>query len=107
MEIRNNMPSLHVLREALPLAAIILAALFAVVSIQSAEAQQQRRGETSGQGLFKPPHRGPAIGGTSWTLSDVWGEPEMPEPSRDYPGFDQPAGGYNLNGPPDTSPYPN
>jgi hypothetical protein len=56
---------------------------------------------------LQKPHRGPAIGGTSWTLSDVWGVPEMPEPSVEAPGFDYGAGGYELNGPPNQSPYPN
>jgi hypothetical protein len=100
------MPTLPSLYRVLPFAALLLSVALAV-PMESAAQQQQQRGEVSGQGLFQKPHRGPAIGGTSWTLSDVWGEPEMPEPSRDYPGFDYPPGGYNLNGPPSTSPYPN
>ena len=100
------MPTLPPLSRVLPLAALLLSVAL-VVPMESAAQQQQERGEGNGQGLFQRPHRGPAIGGTSWTLSDVWGEPEMPEPSRDYPGFDYPPGGYNLNGPPSTSPYPN
>jgi hypothetical protein len=92
----------------LPVAAFLLAGALALVSFESALAQQQPRNEgSSGQGLFKPPHRGPAIGGTSWTLSDVWGEPKMPKPSYDYPGYNYPPGGYDLNGPPSRSPYPN
>jgi len=107
--------SLKALIRTLPLAAFVLGAfvLGAFVlsaslglSVVSVDAQENtRRGD--GQGLFKKPNRGPAIGGTSWTLSDVWGEPEMPEPSRDYPGYDYPPGGYNLNGGPSQSPYPN
>lgn len=91
---------------AIPFATLLIAASFGLAA-GNAEAQQQQRGEGSGQGVFKKPHRGPVIGGTSWTLSDVWGEPEMPEPSMDYPGYDYPPGGYTLNGPPSTSPYPN
>ncbi|MGH6736178.1 MAG: hypothetical protein ACRECX_08870 [Methyloceanibacter sp.] len=87
------------------LAALVLAASVASLAVASAEAQQQPRNER--QGIFKPPPRGPLIGGTSWTLSDVWGEPEMPKPSLDYPAFNYPPGGYDLNGPPSQSPYPN
>lgn len=104
------MLTLPTLARVLPFMAILVAVAFglAVLAIESADAQQQEpRGQSSGQGAYSKPHRGPAIGGTSWTLSDVWGEPEMPEPSRDYPGFDYPPGGYQLNGPPSTSPYPN
>jgi len=99
------MPTLPVLYRMLPLAAL-LASVALAVPMESA-AQQQQRGNSAGERVYTKPHRGPAVGGTSWTLSDVWGEPEMPEPSRDYPGFDYPPGGYTLNGPPSTSPYPN
>lgn len=101
------MLTLPMLVRVLPLAALLVAASLAL-AVGSAEAQQaEPRGQGSGQGIFKKPHRGPAIGGTSWTLSDVWGEPEMPKPSYDYPGYDYPPGGYTLNGPPSQSPYPN
>ena len=100
------MLSPRALRKILPRAAVILIAAVALVAVDSAMAQQQR-GNNSGQGLFKKPHRGPAIGGTSWTLSDVWGEPKMPKPSYDYPGYNYPPGGFDLNGPPSHSPYPN
>lgn len=99
------MPTLPPFYRVLSLAALLLSVAVAV-PMESA-AQQQQRGDGTGQGLFKKPHRGPAIGGTSWTLSDVWGEPKMPEPSMDNPGYDYPPGGYNLNGTPSTSPYPN
>ena len=89
----------------LPLAALITATSFGL-AIETAEAQDGARGERSG-GILKKPHRGPAIGGTSWTLSDVWGVPEMPEQAIEAPGFDYGAGGYELNGPPNQSPYPN
>lgn len=99
------MPSLTAPFRMLALAALITGLTFTVI-VESADAQQNnRRGD--GQGLFKKPHRGPAIGGTSWTLSDVWGEPKMPEPSLEYPGFNYAPGGYDLNGPPSQSPYPN
>lgn len=94
---------LSLLRLVLPLAPVILVALFAV---GAAEAQQPR-GNDSNEGSWRKPPRNFGVGGTSWTLSDVWGEPEMPEPSMDNPGFDYPPGGYDLNGPPSQSPYPN
>ena len=89
----------------LPLTTLILATSFGL-SVETAEAQNNARGERSG-GILQKPHRGPAIGGTSWTLSDVWGVPEMPEQAVEAPGFDYGAGGYELNGPPNQSPYPN
>lgn len=87
------------------LAALLIAASFGL-SVEPAEAQTSAGTERSG-GVVRKPHRGPAIGGTSWTLSDVWGVPEMPEPPVEAPGFDYGAGGYQLNGPPNQSPYPN
>ena len=99
------MLTLSALVRTLPLAALIAAAPVGL-SIETASAQDGVRSERSG-GLFKRPHRGPAIGGTSWTLSDVWGVPEMPENSQESPGYDYGAGGYELNGPPNQSPYPN
>ena len=96
------------LRNALPLAALLVTATFTTVALETAVAQQQQQGNgVSRERVFTKPHRGPAIGGTSWTLSDVWGEPKMPEPSKDYPGYDYAPGGYTLNGPPSRSPYPN
>lgn len=100
------MLTLPTLSKALPLAALLVAASVGL-ALESAVAQQQERSQGSGQGIFQKPHRGPAIGGTSWTLSDVWGEPKMPEQSMDNPGYDYPPGGYDLNGPPSRSPYPN
>ena len=89
----------------LPLAALIVATSYGL-TLDTAEAQNSARNERSG-GVFKKPHRGPAIGGTSWTLSDVWGVPEMPQDSKQSPGYDYGASGYELNGPPSQSPYPN
>jgi len=99
------MLTLPAVRKILPYAAFLIVASLTFAAFETAVAQQ--RGNGASQRVFKKPHRGPAIGGTSWTLSDVWGEPEMPEPSRDYPGFDYSPGGYTLNGPPNTAPYPN
>lgn len=102
------MLTLPVLRKLLPGAAFVLLASLALVAFESAVAQQQQQQSGSDQGLLRKPHRGPAVGGTSWTLSDVWGEPEMPKAPRDFgPGFDHSPGGYTLNGAPNTSPYPN
>jgi hypothetical protein len=62
---------------------------------------------------------GPAVGGYSMTLSDIWGVPKMPATPKDFgPHFDFPAGGdqtltcgaqgstYYCGGVSD-SPYPN
>src|SRR5262245_9001362 len=49
---------------------------------------------------------GPAVGGYSMTLSEVWGLPEMPPAPKDFgPHFDFPP--ESLNGPPLHDPYPN
>jgi hypothetical protein len=102
------MRTLPALPKALHVAALLITASFAVVALESAVAQQPPQGREGGQGgPFKPPHSGPAIGGTSLTLRDVWGPAKMPEPSMDNPGYDYPPGGYDLNGPPSQSPYPN
>jgi hypothetical protein len=99
-----HMPTLPVLARTLPLSTLVLATLFAFVAVDIAETQERRdnSNETS-----QHRSRNYGVGGTSWTLSDVWGEPEMPEPSKEYPGFNHPPGGFNLNGPPNQSPYPN
>ena len=102
------MPTLPLRSRALPLAALLVAATFAVVALESAVAQQERRGDGNGnQASSNDGGRTRGVGGTSWTLSDVWGEPKMPKPSFDYPGYNYPPGGYTLNGPPSQSPYPN
>lgn len=86
--------------------ATFIAAVSMSVPIESVSAQERASGERSVR-VFKKPHRGPAIGGTSWTLSDVWGAPEMPIESSESPGFNYTPGGYQLNGPPNQAPYPN
>src|SRR5262245_66448085 len=49
---------------------------------------------------------GPAVGGYSMTLSDVWGLPEMPPAPKDCgPHCDVPP--ESSNGPPLHDPYPN
>ena len=97
------------LRNALPRAAIVVAALLALVAVDAAEAQQ-RRGDGYNNGNQASGNQGSrtrGVGGTSWTLSDVWGEPKMPPPANDFgPHFDY-SGSYNLNGAPNHSPYPN
>ncbi|HUU66055.1 MAG TPA: hypothetical protein VMW57_02080 [Methyloceanibacter sp.] len=104
------MATLLPLRKTLPRAAIVVAALFALVAIDAAGAQQ-RRGDNNGNSNQASGNQGSrtrGVGGTSWTLSDVWGEPKMPPPANDFgPGFDYQGGGYNLNGVPNQSPYPN
>lgn len=102
------MSSLLAPRRALSLAVLLVAASFAAVSLETAVAQQPSQGEGAGRGLFKPPHRGPAIGGTSLTLRDIWGPAEMPPAPMDFgPGFDYAPGGYTLDGVPNNAPYPN
>jgi hypothetical protein len=98
------------LRNSLPRAAIVVAALFALVAIDAAGAQQRRSSDgynNGGQTSGNQGSRTRGVGGTSWTLSDVWGEPKMPPPANDFgPHFDY-SGSYNLNGAPNHSPYPN
>ena len=103
------MSPLFALRKALPLTALAVAALFVLTSVDSAEAQQDRGSKSVGNSSGKRVYRNQGVGGTSWTLSDVWGEPEMPPPPTDFgpPGFDYSASGYTLNGAPNQSPYPN
>ena len=102
------MLTLPVFCRMLPLAAVLVTVTVALAVPMESAAQQNQQGDGGGRGLFTKPHRGPAIGGTSWTLSDVWGEPKMPRAPKDFgPGFDHSPGGYTLNGAPNSSPYPN
>jgi hypothetical protein len=107
MELRFDMATFPSFQKSLPRAAVVVATLFALVAIDAAGAQQRRdNGNSQAAGNQAPGTRG--VGGTSWTLSDVWGEPKMPPPANDFgPGFDHQGGGYNLNGVPNQSPYPN
>lgn len=102
------MSMLSALRQALPLTAVAVAALFMLTSVDTAKAQQNRGGKSMESSSGKRVYRNRGVGGTSMTLSDVWGEPKMPPPPTDFgPGFDYTGSGYTLNGVPDTSPYPN
>lgn len=102
------MSTLSALRKVLPITALAVAALFVLTSVDSAEAQQDRGSKSMQGSSGKRVYRDQGVGGTSWTLSDVWGEPEMPPPPNDFgPGFDYSPGGYTLNGVPNQAPYPN
>lgn len=91
--------------KALTLAAFLVAGSVTLVSFEGAA--QQPPSEGSGPPVVAPPHRGPAIGGTSLTLGYIWGPAKMPPPANDFgPGFDYP-GTYTLDGAPNHAPYPN
>jgi hypothetical protein len=99
------MPSLTARCKALTLAVLLVTGSVALVSFESA-AQQPGPEQTTRKGP-NGPHRGPAIGGTSLTLSDIWGPAKMPPPANDFgPHFDYP-GTYTLDGAPNHAPYPN
>ena len=100
------MSSLPARCKALPVAAFCMAASLALVAFESAVAQQPGSDGTTQNGP-NGPHRGPAIGGTSLTLSDIWGPAKMPPSPRDFgPHFDyRPQD--TLNGVPNHAPYPN
>jgi hypothetical protein len=54
----------------------------------------------------KPYKVAPRVGEYSTTLSEIWGEPEMPAAPKDFgPHFDFPP--ESLNGPPNRDPYVN
>ena len=99
------MTSLPSLRKALPLAAIIVAALFTLTSVGIVEAQDQ--GSKSTERAGKKTYRNRGVGGTSLTLRDIWGPAEMPPQPMESPGYDYTNSGYTLDGVPNTSPYPN
>ena len=102
------MSTLSAFRKTLPVTALAVAALFALTPVDRAEAQQDRGSKSMQGSSGKRVYRNQGVGGTSWTLSDVWGEPEMPKAPTDFgPGFDFSPGGYTLNGAPNNSPYPN
>lgn len=69
----------------------------------SATAQEQPKAKTPPQHRPGPP---PGVGGTSLTLSDVWGPAEMPPAPKDFgPHFDFPP--EPLSGGLSHDPYPN
>jgi hypothetical protein len=91
-------------------------AMFATVAFLSssavpAQAQQppqgsaaERGGGPSSEYYVRRAPRG--VGGTSLTLSDIWGPAEMPPAPKDFgPHFDFPP--EPLNGAPLHDPYPN
>lgn len=86
---------------------LVLASLSAALFFPSNDLQAQERSISSksrGQAYKVAPT--PRIGGYSTTLSEIWGEPEMPPAPKDFgPHFDFPPA--SLNGPPNRDPYPN
>ena len=101
------MSKLPALRKPLPLAAFLAGAILVLCSTLGAEAQQRPKGNASGQepdGYYV--QRGPAVGGYSLRLSDIWGPAKMPPAPKDFgPHFDFPP--EPLNGAPLHDPYPN
>jgi hypothetical protein len=93
------------LHRLLTLAALPLVALLFESSGHEALAQQaQQRIKPGSLNTYRVP--GPAVGGYSTTLSDIWGPPVMPPIPKDFgPHFDFPP--ESLNGPPLHDPYPN
>ena len=97
------MAKLPALRKSLPLATVVASALFVLLSMSGAEAQQQPKGNNDEQGPYYV--HGPR-GGYSLRLSDIWGPAKMPPPPKDFgPHFDFPP--EPLNGAPLHDPYPN
>jgi hypothetical protein len=95
------------LRKFLSPAILLAGALFVLFSLSAAEAQQRNKGNASGQAPEAYyVQRGPAVGGTSLRLSDIWGPAKMPPAPKDFgPHFDFPP--EPLNGAPLHDPYPN
>jgi hypothetical protein len=88
----------------LALAALLTAGVLFGWPADQAQAQQSLRIKPGTLNTYRVP--GPAVGGYSMTLSDVWGLPEMPPAPKDFgPHFDFPP--ESLNGPPLHDPYPN
>jgi hypothetical protein len=101
------MSSLSALRKSLPLATFLAGALFVLVSMGGAEAQQRPKGNAgqAPEGYYV--QSGPnGVGGYSLRLSDIWGPAKMPPAPKDFgPHFDFPP--EPLNGAPLHDPYPN
>jgi hypothetical protein len=86
---------------------MLAGALFVLLAITVAEAQQGRKGDEGGQGPYYV-QQGPrgGVGGYSLRLSDIWGPAKMPPAPKDFgPHFDFPP--EPLNGAPLHDPYPN
>ena len=95
----------NALSRLLTLAALFAAGVMFGFSNHEALAQQAQQGIKSGSlNTYRIP--GPAVGGYSMTLSDIWGPAVMPPIPKDFgPHFDFPP--ESLNGPPLHDPYPN
>src|SRR6185312_72454 len=95
-----------VLRKSLAIAAVVASAVFSVLTLQGAAAQQQNNGSGQVRGSYSVPRGQPPIGGYSLRLSDIWGPAKMPPAPKDFgPHFDFPPA--PLNGGLLTDPYPN
>jgi hypothetical protein len=100
------MAKLPALRKSLPLATVVASALFVLLSMSGAEAQQQPKGNNGEQGPYYVQGPRGGVGGYSLRLSDIWGPAKMPPPPKDFgPHFDFPP--EPLNGAPLHDPYPN
>ena len=101
------MPRLPAFRQSRLLATMLAGALFVLLAITGAEAQQSPKSNEGGQGpyyLQQGPRGG--VGGYSLRLSDIWGPAKMPPAPKDFgPHFDFPP--EPLNGAPLHDPYPN
>jgi hypothetical protein len=99
------MPLLPVLRQSLPLVALLLGATLVLLSLQPAEAQR-RRAATPDASQLDYTYVVPKRGGYSLRMRDIWGPAKMPPAPQDFgPHFDYPP--ESLNAGPTQAPYPN
>ncbi|MEX2166656.1 MAG: hypothetical protein WD852_06495 [Methyloceanibacter sp.] len=98
------MPLLPILRQSLPLVALLLGATLVLLSLQPAEAQ--RRTATPEASQLDYTYVVPKRGGYSLRMRDIWGPAKMPPAPQDFgPHFDYPP--ESLNSGPTQAPYPN
>jgi hypothetical protein len=98
------MPLLLVLRQSLPLVALLLGATLVLLSLQPVEAQ--RRTATPDASQLDYTYVVPKRGGYSLRMRDIWGPAKMPPAPKDFgPHFDYPP--ESLNSGPTQAPYPN
>jgi hypothetical protein len=98
------MPLLPVIRQPLPLVALLLGATLVLLSLQPAEAQ--RRTATPDASQLDYTYVVPKRGGYSLRMRDIWGPAKMPPAPQDFgPHFDYPP--ESLNSGPTQAPYPN
>jgi len=98
------MPLLPILRQSLPLVALLLGATLVLLSLQPAEAQ--RRTATPDASQLDYTYVVPKRGGYSLRMRDIWGPAKMPPAPQDFgPHFDYPP--ESLNSGPTQAPYPN